>query len=627
MFTILITMFLFWRGSYGVIYNLNDTEYEMMPPLFKLDEYAPCISDPGGLYCVVDIDLFSRHNSSLMRMIQGYSEHRIKHYNHTQIHRGICVTRTCRHNTTDLTRTVQECANESLWENYKIEGRVNIQYCKGGERPALDKSDLAVALVYLVLIILNITGSVYDVVACKDGGKGNPYLLAFSLKRNWARLVAAGGKGDDPRFERLKLFQGIRSITMVLVIFSHTVLIMAYSYVDNPQFIERSYEDPLKQLLYNGSLVTHSFFVMSAFLLAYNFQIYNEKHKTSWVHFPKGILLRWLRLTPTYALMLATIATLMRHLGDGPLWEHVVTSEANACRSYWWAHLLFINNYIYDDAFCLPQTWYLAADTQMFCVGLLVCVLARGPKARKIALSVLFCLSLIIPALQTYYQDLNAVVIQSPESYRNLYAHDHTFRLLYIRGHTNLSTYTIGLAGGYLIYSWQKEGRNFDKVKKYPWVIWLLFPLGVGIILSGGVFYIDGISLHPAWIVLYAALYKPLFQLCIIGLTWGCIFKIESIYRGIVEWRGFTWTGRVSYSAFFTHTLFQRGLIGIQTIPSHITEYGVMCFLCASLFLSFVTGAALWLCVEAPAAALVRATLRPKVSKSLEAGENRNSKM
>lgn len=49
--------------------------------------------------------------------------------------------------------------------------------------------------------------------------------------------------------------------------------------------------------------------------------------------------------------------------------------------------------------------------------------------------------------------------------YRSLYAHDRTFRLLYVRGHTNLSTYTLGLTGGFLAYYWHKIGKNFDEFK------------------------------------------------------------------------------------------------------------------------------------------------------------------
>lgn len=63
----------------------------------------------------------------------------------------------------------------------------------------------------------------------------------------------------------------------------------------NVDLPSQSYEDPMKQILYNGSLVTHTFFVMSSFLMAYKLSLYAEKHELTWMQWPKGVLMRWLR--------------------------------------------------------------------------------------------------------------------------------------------------------------------------------------------------------------------------------------------------------------------------------------------------------------------------------------------
>ncbi|KAH9639033.1 hypothetical protein HF086_003564 [Spodoptera exigua] len=488
-----------------------------------------------------------------------YSDHSLKHFNHTQIHRGVCVTHTCRdftkvpqvNKTLGLSQVLEACLNNSLYSQYGLEGRLaNILYCKEeGDKVIIDNSDIAMAVVYVVLILLNVIGSLYDVCACSNDDKtGNPYILAFSIRRNWRKLTAPSNSAREPRLDRLKMFNGLRTMTMICVLFSHTTLIMSYSYINNPLYIETSYEDPLKQILFNGSLVTHTFFVMSSFLLAYNLQLYTEKHKPSWIQLPKGILLRWLR--------------------------------------------------------------YLAADTQLFCLGLLLCVVARKCKTRAILLSVWFVIALAIVAGSTYFLDLDPVVMQAPESYRNLYAKDDTFRLLYVRGHTNMSTYILGLAGGFLAYHWQ-NGKDLEKykvvlslviskflglalaspriktIRKYRFLVWLLFPLGLAVILSGGLFYSDGGETPVLLRVMYATLYKPLFQLLIVLLILACIFKFESTYRGILEWRGWTWTGRVTYCAFLLHTLFQRGYIGAQLQLVHMSDYSVVSILyCCTLFLT-----------------------------------------
>ncbi|XP_023936547.2 nose resistant to fluoxetine protein 6-like [Bicyclus anynana] len=609
------------KQTSGVIYHVNESEYHKMPPLYALDDYSECLLQPQGLYCVADYHLFSNAHSDLMHFIQEYSAFKMKHFNYTLIHRGTCVSISCKdyihriNETGNLEMILGECLNESLWRSHKLEASLaELKYCKSAEdKTILDLSDFLVAAVYVILITLNIIGSFYDVMLCeKDSKTGNPYLLSFSMRRNWSKLIAPGGSGPDPRMERLKLFNGLRTMTLACVIFSHSALIASITYIANPRYIEQIYDDLSKQMLLNGNLVTHTFFVMSSFLLAYNLQIQSEKTEITWKHIPKGILLRWIRLTPSYALVIATISTWMRYIGSGPMWDLIVVSEANYCRHYWWANIFYFNNYIYKYDICFPQGWYLAADTQMFCLGLILLVLVQKPQHRKVALVLLFLLSLLISAANTYFQDLTAVISQSPESARTLYVDEDTFTLSYIRGHTNLSTYTLGLAGGILTYYWQTNGKDFTKYKKYRWLVWLMFPLGVGIILSGGMFFTDHAAPSTLLRVGYAALSKPTFQLLILVLIISTIFKIETVYRGIIEWRGFAWAGRVSYSAFLLHTLFQRGVVGYQTTPLYLTDYFIFIVLCASIFLSFSLGTVLWLTVEAPIGGLTRALLAPR---------------
>ncbi|XP_013136928.1 PREDICTED: nose resistant to fluoxetine protein 6-like [Papilio polytes] len=593
------------------------SEYRRMPPLYSLDDYNECLSDPGGTYCLLDLDLFSNQPSELMRYIHEYSADTQKHFNHTQIHKGVCVTRRCSHaNHTewDHNTTLAACLNDSIWRNYKLQASLTkIHYCDSADdRGGLDSSDLAVIIVYMILLAVNVIGSLYDVLFCHPSNKsGNPYILSFSLRRNWAKLVAPGGVGPDPRLERLKSFQGLRAMTMVCVIFSHVALAMGYSYLENPEFVEKSFDDPSKQILFNGNLVTHTFFVMSAFLLAYNFQINTEKHKSTLWDFPKGILLRLIRLTPTYALVLATSATVVRHMGSGPMWRMVVGRQVRDCRQYWWTHMLYIQNYMSTDNTCLLETWYLAADMQLFCVGLLVCLLCRRPRAKRLALVSLFLLSLVISAATTYFRDLDPIIYQSPEMIRNLYTKDWTFHYSYIPGHTNLAPYVLGLAGGFLAYHYQVDAKDMEKYKKYRYVVWAIFPIGVLLILSGAVFYMDFV-VPTALKLIYATLYRPLFQLMVAIFIMACVFKIESFYRCIVEWRGLTWAGRLTYGCYLLHTSFQRGFVGSQTRTIHINEYTMLVVTFGTMFMSTLASGALWLCVESPVAALSKACFAKK---------------
>ncbi|XP_063626342.1 nose resistant to fluoxetine protein 6-like [Cydia splendana] len=617
---LLLLMFLAHQAS-GVIYSLNLTEYYKLPELHEMDDYDRCLVAPKGLYCVLDADLYPGENPDLMRILQEYSASTKRHYNHTQIHRALCVTETCKdfalgrylEHPEDLKLVLEECVNASIWRTHKLTARVtNVSTCKKhGAKRHFTAADYVMAGVYMTLIIVNVLGTWHDFI--QDDTPGNPYLMAFSIRRNWRKLTAAGFDGPDHRLRRLRVFNGLRTLTIFGVFTTHTALVMAFSFLKNPLYFEVAYEDPFKVLLVNGDVVTYTFFVMSGFLLAFNLELLAEKTKITFWEWPKALVLRWLRLTPVMAIVLFTVMTINRHLADGPQWDLVVTSEAEACWQYWWAHMLYINNYIYDNSHCLPQTWYIAADTQLFALGMLVCVVFRRPRYQAIVLAVLGVLALLMPAAHTYFQDLDAVVYQSPELYRSLYKTYDTFRIMYVRAHTNMFTYVLGMACGLLAIHWFKNEKVVsERFQKYRWVIWVTLPIGVFNVYSGSFFYADGYEPSTALRVLYATLRKPLFQVFTFLFIMGSIFKAEGVLRGILEWRGFTWTARVSYCAFLLHTLVQRGLVGSQKLPTYMTDYYLLMILGGTTFITTIAAALLWLTVEAPIGALVKAIIAPE---------------
>ncbi|KOB70292.1 hypothetical protein OBRU01_15546 [Operophtera brumata] len=108
------------------------------------------------------------------------------------------------------------------------------------------------------------------------------------------------------------------------------------------------------QLFLNGPILVQKFFIMSGFLLVYNLLLQSEKHRVDWTMLPRGILLRLIR--------------------------------------------------------------YLAADMQLYCLGLVVFLACKNPTSRKVVLSLLLFIGLVLPPLHTYFQDLNGILLVSPDS-------------------------------------------------------------------------------------------------------------------------------------------------------------------------------------------------------------------
>lgn len=53
------------------------------------------------------------------------------------------------------------------------------------------------------------------------------------------------------------------------------------------------------------------------------------------------------RLTPPYAVIVLVNVSLMKHLGSGPQWHSLIQNLLEQpCREYWWAALLYVQNYV-----------------------------------------------------------------------------------------------------------------------------------------------------------------------------------------------------------------------------------------------------------------------------------------
>lgn len=111
------------------------------------------------------------------------------------------------------------------------------------------------------------------------------------------------------------------------------------------------------------------------------------------------------RTTPTLIASIFLIFIWPR-LGSGPFFRELAAKQTDNCAKHWWRNLLFINNYqhIFDMVSffphqfrynfyrylifyfsllfqCLPATWYLSSDFQLYAVSYLpIILLHRKPK-------------------------------------------------------------------------------------------------------------------------------------------------------------------------------------------------------------------------------------------------------
>ena len=159
---------------------------------------------------------------------------------------------------------------------------------------------------------------------------------------------------------------------------------------------------------------------------------------------PLAFFLRWARLTPVLAFVILLYTMVVPYVGSGPFW-HKIGDSSGACHTWWWTNLLYMNNFVPADyhAQCLPWTWYLANDTQMFAIMLPILYLYTKKKEAAIAVSAI----LIIVSVVTAWSISESMhLTDSSKSFQDA---------LYDKPYTRMAPYFTGVL---LNFAYRKEG-------------------------------------------------------------------------------------------------------------------------------------------------------------------------
>lgn len=172
-------------------------------------------------------------------------------------------------------------------------------------------------------------------------------------------------------------------------------------------------------LMLNGMTLVQTFFTISGFLLSVQFvEMTQNLNKKRWDfnYFWVAMIYRYVRLTPVYAMMVLFDATWLIKFNEGPGWKRVAEVERSYCRRNWWTNLLYINNYVNVPETCLPQSWFLSADYQLFTVALIILLIIwRYPSKTKIIMTICLSISYAIPFFTTYFGEFDGTYIVPPE--------------------------------------------------------------------------------------------------------------------------------------------------------------------------------------------------------------------
>ncbi|XP_049836512.1 nose resistant to fluoxetine protein 6-like [Schistocerca gregaria] len=581
----------------------------------QLGDFHGCVDRLRQQYCLLSLRLApavdSREQpSQLWLSIQEAAAARTR-FRRDLLERGLCVPAGA------AAQQVAEGVQSALSEAASAEGvTASVEAAEGACQTAgvgafqWDTADVAVGGVAVFLLALMVVATATEgLLRLKNStakSKGLRTLLCFSVISNWRRLA------QPPRKHlNLRYVQGARFLTMTIIILGHRIVLLEAAPILNPEFIEKSYGRIDWTTIFNGHLVVNTYFVISGFLLSYLFLqevASRRKFRVSYIWW--ACLYRYLRLTPSYAATVAVASTLAPHAGRGPLWARLLGWDRRSCRSHWWANMLYVNNYVHADDTCLLHTWYLATDTQLFAVFLVVLAAVwRWPRAAPHLLAACAALSCLVPALAAYFLQLDPTLLSLPETLRRL-SYDETFLQSYVPAHMSASPYVAGVIAGYVLHrrETQAPGKRLPKwAVALCWVVPLTLPMAT--LVSPYPFYQDDWLDSPTIAAVYQAFFRLTYGVGIALVFFASASGVGWFASSALSWRPFQPLGRLTYSAYLVHYTMQKCKFGLQFHEEYVAESRVISHWFSDIMEAYFCALVLCLMVELPTSALCNVLL------------------
>ncbi|KAJ3652943.1 hypothetical protein Zmor_018866 [Zophobas morio] len=584
-----------------------------MPQLFKFDDFYQCLyRQEDTSYCLVSIKLNPENpanTTKVWNVIKDVSSN-TDNYRHDLLRHGLCLPNHCEHCSANFSQRVEQIYDEKF-KNLGLVTTVDKIRCE------TKNSDYVVGKLDYILAILAASGFVFVVTLSfalelfkyqssekydtfSKTGVGH-ILTCFSVSQNWKILTKINPK--DYKSDFVPSMQGVRFICSVWIIYVHTAIVTLAIPLANPEYTEEAVHRVLTSYHSNGGVLVQIFFVLSSWLLVVS--ILEKLQKSKKITF--GYLLvyifgKYFRLIPLLALVVGLHSTWLVHYSRGPFWDDLVGEEYRICRQKWWLNLLFINNFFTSDGLCLIQSWYMAAEFQLFVLGSIILWLIQS-KPRRIliicgAINLIFIVGLFC---YLFWRNLEVGFKFTPEAMYNLsLSSNYEWNFSWTSTIMSVPGFAVGMCFGYVFWKY-KEEKIFTK-KSHILTVWILCLALVPLSVFTYTFYVySGYYSNSRWFAsIYGSVYKTIFS-CGIGLMlFGMSQGLGGFLKKVFEYPLFHVMAQLSYGAFVVHFSIARVNAGLKMYPPLMADYVMFGDIIVTVSLSYLVSLFLTIFVQMP---------------------------
>lgn len=398
----------------------------------------------------------------------------------------------------------------------------NDEYCstKKTDRK-IDTGAIVALVIFGVLFVCTLLSTAYDVFLYYSEKKSpHPILVAFSIYSNGKKLLQS--TKSSRAGDQILCFHGMKFISMWWIISGHGAISWFLAPVMDTEYRANWQTQQYAQYIASAHISVDTFFYISGFLMAYLYfkqELSKQSIGQQAKAVPMMIVHRYLRLTPPNAMCFLGAVYLFKYLQNGPFFSYGIhTGLIEPCQKYWWTFFLYIQNYYnfqYDESLCIPTTWYLSADFQLFLVTPLILIplsklYRRSFGSTMAALTVLNLVFLCLPIfVRLQWRD-----------------YDPTFQEYDF--HSKLISYFIGIMAG--VYMRHEKGKTIRISRVQNLFLWFL---ALGTMLAV-LFYRQKIQIDDEYVSrsLCYSFTRPMWCISLVWITYACVKG----YGGVVNW-------------------------------------------------------------------------------------------
>ncbi|XP_066297620.1 O-acyltransferase like protein-like isoform X2 [Branchiostoma lanceolatum] len=449
-----------------------------------------------------------------------------------------------------------------------------------------------ISIILLMLVIGTLYEFIINVSYTEEKVKSIPksktgrFLLSFSVYSNTKKVF---NTYQPPG--QLPALHGIRVISTLWIIYGHTDFFTDNTITTN----RREKNDWFSQWWFfmRGSMdmAVDTFLLLSALLVSYLFMKQLKKNGGSFTG--KDLLLHYLhrywRLTPVYAFLIMLFACLMLYMGTGPVWAspaNLAMGNVNACQTWMWTNLLYINNWFNAEKECFGWAWYLGVDMQLYVIapGLLV-LLYKKPNWGVGLVTILLGVSMALTGILYHF-----LVNVPPGSYYGT-VYKYTF--------TRMGPYMVGLLMGYILFKTDRKVPNTGRTKALMLLGWFC-ATGVAVLFVVAPQFIGGspysVLGQPAW----RAWDRTMFSCAVAWVVYACCVGYGGIITEFLSWSGWVPLSRLTYTAYLVHPIIMHVYTMSLKTPLFYSATNWWFYFIAYSFIAFLCGFVASIMVEFP---------------------------